>query len=135
MTDIKKEMTDKLYGASSSMEEQILAQLTIERICEDMADFYAEFYGRLGPGVIVYAPTAEKEEDSMFYLTADQLIGAQEDLRKNGDDGTVEVLRKALVKAETIDSSKEALFIINDDSKIALLYYNREKPLTGPVKA
>jgi hypothetical protein len=27
------------------------------------------------------------------------------------------------------------LFIINDDDKMALLHYHRDKPLAGPVKA
>lgn len=134
LNDKRKELTDKLFS-KTSVEEQILAQLTIERICSDMADFYTEFYGRLGPGVIVYAPGAEKEEDSMFYLTADQIIAAQEDMRKADQDGPAEVMRKALVKAETINPEKEALYIINDDNKMALLHYNKEKPLTGPIKA
>lgn len=117
------------------MEEQILTQLTVERICQDMADFFVEFYHRLGPGVIVYAPKAEKEEDSMFYLTVDQIIAAQNDFRKEGMDGPTEVMQRAIAKAEAINPDKEALFIINDDDKMALLHYHREKPLAGPVKA
>lgn len=134
MDNKRKELTDNLFS-KTSVEEQVLTQLTIERICADMADFYTEFYGRLGPGVIVYMPQAAEEENSMFYLTADQIIAAQEDMRKENQDGPAEIMRKALVKAETVDPAKEALYIINDDNKMALLHYNKEKPLTGPIKA
>jgi hypothetical protein len=134
MSDKRKEISDRFYSGTS-VDEQILAQLTIERICQDMSDFYTEFYGRMGPGVIVYSPEAEKEEDSMYYLTVDQLIAAQNDFRKEGSEGPSEVMRKAILKAETLNPSKESLFIINDTDKMALLHYNKENPISGPIKA
>lgn len=134
MSNKRKEIADHFYSGSS-VDEQILSQLTLERICQDMADFYTEFYNRLGPGVIVYSPEAEKEEDSMYYLSVNQLIAAQDDFRKEGIEGPTEVMRKAILKAETVNPAKEALFIINDTDKMALLHYNKENPISGPIKA
>lgn len=135
MTDRRKELSEKLYGSASSMEEQVLTQLTIERICADMADFFTKFYKEWGPGAIVYIPTAKEEKNTMFYLTVDQLIAAQEDFRKEGLEGPEEVMRKTIVQAERVNVNKEALFLIQDDNKMALLHYNREKPLPGPISA
>lgn len=135
MTDQRKEMKDRLFSADKPVEEQVLIQLTIERICADMADFFTQFYARLGPGVIVYIPNAKNEENSMFYLTVDQLIAAQNDLRSNDMDGPTEVMQKAIAKAEAINPDKEALFIIQDDNKMALLHYNKENPLKGAIVA
>jgi hypothetical protein len=44
-------------------------------------------------------------------------------------------MRKAILKAETLNPSKESLFIINDTDKMALLHYNKENPISGPIKA
>lgn len=134
MSSKRKEIADRLYSGASA-DEQILAQLTLERICHDMADFYTEFYNRLGPGVIVYSPEAKEDSDSMYYLTVDQLIAAQNDFRKEEVEGPTEVMRKAILKAETLNPAREALFIINDSNKMALLHYNKENPITGPIKA
>lgn len=135
MTDKRKELSDALYGSASSIEEQILTQITIERICVDMADFFTKFYKEWGPGAIVYIPDAADEKNSMFYLTVDQLIAAQDDFRKEGMEGPEEVMRKTIVQAERVNVEKEALFLIQDNNKMALLHYNREKPIPGPIKA
>jgi len=135
MAEHRKERLSKLYGAASSVEEKVLTQLTIERICADMCDFYENFYANAGPGAMVYVPDAEKESDSMFFLAVDQLIVAQEDLRNKEMDGPAEVMQKAITRAESIDPSKEAIFIINDKDHMALIVYNRERPLSGPITA
>jgi len=134
MKDRRKELSDKLYG-DAPVEEQVLVQLTVERICADMANFFTEFYNNYGPGAIVYSPQAKEEKNTMFYLTVDQLIAAQEDLRKEDMDGPCEVMQKAVAKAESLNVQTQALFIINDQDKMALLLYDRNKPVSGPVKA
>jgi hypothetical protein len=135
MTDRRQERLSKLYGSSASVEEKVLTQLTVERICADMCDFYENFYANAGPGAMVYAPNAEKESDSMFFLAVDQLIAAQDDFRNKEMDGPADVMQKAITRAESINPSKEALFIINDKEHMALIVYNRERPLSGPITA
>jgi len=110
-----------------------LTQLTIERICADMCDFYERFYAHEGPGAMVYIPDAEKDEDSMFFLPVSQLIAAIDDLSSKEQEGPAEVMRKAVVKAETLNPNKEALFIIQDKEHLALVHYNREKSVSGPI--
>jgi len=92
-----------------------------------MCDFYAKFYAQEGPGTIVYVPDAEKEEDSMFFLSVDCLISAVDDLSRQELEGPAEVMRKAIARAEALDPEKEALFIIQDKEHLALVHYNREK--------
>lgn len=115
--------------------ERALTQLTIERICADMCDFYEQFYAYEGPGAIVYVPTAEKQEDSMFYLAVPQLISALEDCKRKEMEGPAEVMQKAIARAEALNPDKEALFIIQDDKEMALIHYNREQSVQGPIKA
>jgi hypothetical protein len=92
-----------------------------------MCDFYEKFYAQEGPGTIVYVPDAEKEEDSMFFLSVDCLISAVDDLSRQELEGPAEVMRKAIARAEALDPEKEALFIIQDKEHLALVHYNREK--------
>jgi hypothetical protein len=125
----------KLLLSAPTQTEQMLAQLTIERICADMCDFYDRFYAFEGPGVMVYVPNAEKEEDSMFYLTVAHMINALEDFKNKEMEGPAEVMQKAIARAEALDLTKEALFIVKDEKEMSLVHYNREKPLQGPVKA
>lgn len=135
MANRRKELFSRLQGSAKTPEEQILVQLTIERICADMCDFYERFYETVGPGAIVYVPNAEKEEDSMFYLTVDQLIAAQSDFRNREMDGPAEIMQKAIARAESLDLNKEALFIIQGDKHMSLIHYDREKPIQGPIIA
>ena len=92
-----------------------------------MCDFYEKFYAQEGPGVIVYVPDAEKEEDSMFFLSVDCLISAVDDLSRQESEGPAEVMRKAIARAEALNPGKEALFIIQDKEHMALVHYNGEK--------
>jgi hypothetical protein len=133
MTNQRKKLLSKLNLANPTPEEQILTQLTIERICADMCDFYERFYAHEGPGAMVYIPDAEKDEDSMFFLPVSQLIAAIDDLSSKEQEGPAEVMRKAVVKAETLNPNKEALFIIQDKEHLALVHYNREKSMSGPI--
>ena len=132
MTNRRKELLAKLYLANPTKEEQILAQLTIERICADMCDFYERFYAQEGPGAMVYVPRAEKDEDTMFYLTVPHMISALDDFRRQEMGGPEEVMQKAIARAEALDPDKEALFIIQDETKMSLVHYKRDASSMGP---
>ena len=121
--------------ANPTEESQILLQLTIERICADMCDFYERFYAQEGPGAIVYLPDVENEDESMFYLTVPHMITALEDMLKKEMEGPADVLRQAISRGESLDPIKEALFIIQDNEKMALVHYNKEKSVLGPIIA
>ena len=82
---------------------------------------------------MVYVPNAEKAEDSMFFLSVDCLISAVDDLSRQELEGPAEVMRKAIARAEALDPEKEALFIIQDEEHMALVHYNREKSVAGPI--
>lgn len=133
MTNRRKQLLSRLYNSNPSETEQKLIQLTIERICADMCDFYENFYAIEGPGAMVYVPKAEEEDETMFYLSVKALATAQDDLRREDMEGPAEVMQKALVRAETLDPTKEALFIIQDDKQMSLIHYKREKPIEGPI--
>ena len=133
MTNRRKQLLAKLYLANPTKEEQLLAQLAIERICADMCDFYERFYAQEGPGAMVYVPMAKEDSDTMFYLTVPHMISALDDFRNREMEGPEEVMQKAIARAEALDPIKEALFIIQDDVKMALIHYNREKPTAGPI--
>jgi hypothetical protein len=135
MANRRKELLAKLNLSNPTEEESILAQLTIERICADMCDFYERFYAQEGPGVIVYVPEAEKEEDTMFYLTVSKMIAALDDFRSEKQTGPEEIMQKAIARAESLDPSKEGLFIIQDKKQMSLTHYNKENPVMGPVIA
>jgi len=132
MTNRRKELLSKLYLANPTKEEQILAQLTIERICADMCDFYERFYAQEGPGAMVYVPRAEEDADTMFYLTVPHMISALDDFRRQEMEGPEEVMQKAIARAESLEPDKEALFIIQDDTKMSLIHYKRGASAMGP---
>jgi hypothetical protein len=133
MSNRRKELLSRLYLANPTDEEQILIQLTIERICADMCDFYIAFYDSEGPGAMVYVPKAEKESETMFYLTVPHMINALDDFRNKEMSGPEEVMQKAIGRAEALDPAKEALFIIQDEKHMSLVHYNLEKPTQGPI--
>lgn len=135
MANRRKEMLAKLSLSNPTEEESILTQLTIERICADMCDFYERFYAQEGPGATVYVPDAEKESDTMFYLTVTKMIAALDDFRNENQSGPEEIMQKAIARAESLDPSKEALFIIQDKKQMSLIHYNKENPVMGPVIA
>jgi hypothetical protein len=132
MTNRRKELLAKLYLANPTKEEQILTQLTIERICADMCDFYERFYAQEGPGAMVYVPRAKEEADTMFYLTVPHMISALDDFRSKEMEGPEEVMQKAIARAEALDPDKEALFIIQDETKMSLIHYKRDASAAGP---
>jgi hypothetical protein len=125
----------KLMLSAPTQTEQALTQLTIERICADMCDFYERFYNFEGPGAMVYVPHAEKEEDTMFYLTVQHMISALEDFKRKEMEGPADVMQKAIARAEALNLEKEALFIIQDENEMSLIHYNRENPILGSIKA
>ena len=135
MAENKKKAISKVYGNITDEQEAILFQLAIERICDDMCDFYEQFYAHQGPGVIVYVPEAKKEEDTMFYLPVKALAAAIEDFRRQDMDGPAEIMQKTIVRAEALNPDIEALFLIQGEETLSLFHYNRERPVTGPVKA
>ena len=125
MTSRRNQLLKKLIGTAIGEDEKKLYQLTIERVCADMCDFYTKFYNNEGPGAMVYVPTHEDEKKSMFYLTVNNLIHAVDDLTKNDLEGAAEVMKKAIVRAEKLDPDKEALFIIQDEKEMSLVHYKR----------
>ena len=131
MTSRRKELLSKLQLSNPTEEEKILTQLTIERICADMCDFFESFYAQEGPGAMVYVPKAEKEEDSMFYLTVSHMINALDDFKRQEMEGPAEVMQKAIARGEALNPLKEALFIIQDEKEMSLVHYKREQPTGG----
>jgi len=126
MTSRRNKLLKKLIGTAIGEDEKKLYQLTIERICADMCEFYQKFYSNEGPGVMVYVPTHQDEKKSMFYLTVNNLIHAVDDLNKNDKTGEADVMKKAIVRAEKLDPDKEALFIIQDDRQMSLVHYKKD---------
>ena len=126
MTNRRNKLLKKLIGTAIGEDEKKLYQLTIERICADMCDFYTKFHNNEGPGAMVYVPTHEDEKKSMFYLTVNNLITAVDDLTKNDLEGAADVMKKAIKRAEKLDPDKEALFIIQDDKEMSLVHYKRD---------
>ena len=126
MTNRRNKLLKKLIGTAIGEDEKKLYQLTIERICADMCEFYQKFYSNEGPGVMVYVPTHEDEKKSMFYLTVNNLIHAVDDLNKHDQTSEADVMQKAIVRAEKLDPTKDALFIIQDDRQMSLVHYKRD---------
>ena len=126
MTNRRNKLLKKLIGTAIGEDEKKLYQLTIERVCADMCDFYTKFYSNEGPGAMVYVPTHKDENKSMFYLTVNNLITAVDDLTKNDLEGAADVMKKAITRAEKLDPDKEALFIIQDEKEMSLVHYKRD---------
>ena len=126
MTSRRNQLLKKLVGTAIGEDEKKLYQLTIERICADMCDYYFKFYHNEGPGAMVYVPEHEDEKKSMFYLTVDNLITAVDDLNKRDMEGAADVMKQAIVRAEKLDPDKEALFIIQDEKEMSLVHYKRD---------
>lgn len=126
MTNRRKVLLSKLLLAAPTETERQLMQLSIERICADMCDFYDGFYAFEGPGAIVYAPKADKEENTMFYLTVSCLISALNDFTAKEMEGPADIMRKAIARAEALDVEKEALFILQDEEAMSLIHYKRD---------
>ena len=126
MTNRRNKLLKKLIGTAIGEDEKKLYQLTIERVCADMCDFYTKFYNNEGPGAMVYVPTHKDENKSMFYLTVNNLITAVDDLTKNDLEGAADVMKKAIKRAEKINPDKEALFIIQDEKEMSLVHYKRD---------
>ena len=123
MTSRRHQLLKKLIGTAIGEDEKKLYQLTIERICADMCEYYQKFYQNEGPGAMVYAPEQEDEKKSMFYLSVNNLITAVDDLNKNDMEGAADVMKQAITRAEKLDPDKEALFIIQDSKQMSLVHY------------
>ena len=126
MTSRRNQLLKKLVGTAIGEDEKKLYQLTIERICADMCDYYFKFYHNEGPGAMVYVPEHEDEKKSMFYLTVDNLITAVDDLNKRDMEGAADVMKQAITRAEKLDAEKEALFIIQDSKEMSLIHYKTD---------
>ena len=123
MTSRRHQLLKKLIGTAIGEDEKKLYQLTIERICADMCEYYQKFYQNEGPGAMVYAPEQEDEKKSMFYLSVNNLITAVDDLNKNDMEGAADVMKQAITRSEKLDPEKEALFIIQDSKQMSLVHY------------
>ena len=123
MTSRRNQLLKKLIGTAIGEDEKKLYQLTIERICADMCEYYQKFYQNEGPGAMVYAPEQEDEKKSMFYLSVNNLITAVDDLNKHDMEGAADVMKQAITRAEKLDPDKEALFIIQDSKQMSLIHY------------
>ena len=117
-----------MLKANPSEEEQKMLDLVIERITIDMAEFYEKFYKAEGPGAIVYAP--KSEDNTMFYLTVEHLANAVEDMSNRDMRELAEIMQRAIVKAETINPTKEALFILQDPKYLSLIHYDKDEKKT-----
>lgn len=84
---------------------------------------------------MVYLPDAENKDESMFYLTVPHMISALEDMLRKELEGPADVLRQAIARGESLNPTKEALFIIQDKDKMSLVHYDKEKATTGPIIA
>ena len=127
MSSRRNKLLSKLIQGTTGEEEAKLYQLTIERICADMCEYFAKFHSNEGPGAMVFIPTAKKEKDSMFYLNLSCLMNALNDLNNREMEGPADVMRKAIAKAESIDPEREALFIIEDEKGLKLFHFKREE--------
>ena len=123
MTSRRHQLLKKLIGTAIGEDEKKLYQLTIERICADMCDYYQKFYQNEGPGAMVYAPEQEDEKKSMFYLSVNNLITAVDDLNKRDMEGAADVMKQAITRSQKLDPDKEALFIIQDSKQMSLVHY------------
>ena len=123
MTSRRHQLLKKLIGTAIGEDEKKLYQLTIERICADMCEYYQKFYQNEGPGAMVYAPEQEDDKKSMFYLSVNNLITAVDDLNKNDMEGAADVMKQAITRSEKLDPDKEALFIIQDSKQMSLVHY------------
>ena len=123
MTSRRNQLLKKLIVTAIGEDEKKLYQLTIERICADMCEYYQKFYQNEGPGAMVYAPEQEDEKKSMFYLSVNNLITAVDDLNKNDMEGAADVMKQAITRSEKLDPDKEALFIIQDSKQMSLVHY------------
>ena len=123
MTSRRHQLLKKLIGTAIGEDEKKLYQLTIERICADMCEYYQKFYQNEGPGALVYAPEQEDEKKSMFYLSVNNLITAVDDLNKRDMEGAADVMKQAITRSEKLDPDKEALFIIQDSKQMSLVHY------------
>ena len=117
-----------MLKANPSEEEQKMLDLVIERITIDMAEFYEKFYNAEGPGAIVYAP--KSEDNTMFYLTVEHLANAVEDMSNRDMRELAKIMQRAIVKAETINPKKEALFILQDPKYLSLIHYDKDEKKT-----
>ena len=133
MTNRRNKLLKKLLHTVKNDDEAKLLKLTIERICADMCEFYAEFYKKEGPGAMVYVPDAP-EKKSMFYLTVDHLMNALNDFNNRDMPGVAEVMQKAITHAEKLEFGKESLFIIQDQEKMELIHYKHDNEGADFVK-
>ena len=135
MTNRRNKLLKKLIGTAIGEDEKKLYQLTIERVCADMCDFYTKFYSNEGPGAMVYVPTHEDENKSMFYLTVNNLITAVDDLTKNDLEGAADVMKKAITRAvlDYIESQHQVEPTLMErglDKKLAKRTYWQDKQAT-----
>ena len=82
MTNRRNKLLKKLVGTAIGEDEKKLYQLTIERICADMCDYYTKFYHNEVQVQWFMFLIHQDEDKSMFYLTVNNLISAVDDLNK-----------------------------------------------------
>ena len=134
MTNRRNKLLKQLLRGVTGDDEAKLLQLTIERICADMCEFYSEFYKKEGPGAMVYVPDSSDEKKSMFYLALDHLMNALNDFNNRDMTGVADVMKKAITHAEKLDPEKESLFIIQDQAKMTLIHYKHDSEGANFIK-
>ena len=125
MTDRRQARINKLIKSAPTEEEQKMIKVAIERICDDMCEYYRGFHSFDGPGAMIYVPDAP-EKDSMFYLPVEALMNALNDFNSRDMSGPAEVMQKAITRAEVVDPTKESLFIIQDKDQMSLIHYKND---------
>lgn len=125
MTTRREQLLKKLLIANPTEEQQKMLDLVVERILFDMSDFYEKFFAIQGPGVVVYVPTSE--DNSMFYLTTEEMMNALNDFSNRQMDDMADVMRKAIAKAESVDPTKVSLFLIQSEDSTCLYEFKKEE--------
>lgn len=117
----RQEMLQGILGKEGKPE---YLDSVVKMVLGDMGEFFHEFWGKLGPGVMVLQPGAE--DKGMFWLTLSQLNQAKEDSESKD---FAEHLEKVLEAAQKIDPSKKAGYLVWDEkgTRYFEVDYDKEK--------
>lgn len=125
MTTRREDLIKSLLIANPTDEQRKMLDLVVERILFDMSDFYEKFFTLQGPGVVVYIPTSE--DNSMFYMTTQEMMNALNDFSNRQMDDMAELMRKTIARAESVDPTKISLFLIQSKDSTCLYEFKKEE--------
>ena len=111
MSRREKLITAALNGETGATEAKFL-DAVVKLILGDMGNLYIKFWETEGPGIICFQP--ENKERSMFYMTLEELHGAQESCEHENNGDLAETFRRILEAAQKIDPQESAGYVIND---------------------